>query len=267
MKGLARCLVWLFFLVFLVDNASSTLRRQEAEQDLDDDDDGDNKKFSNMTVAKTEGHHKVVAKMRRQLIMDDFVPLSCNNNAGLNTCVSWTSVFGDAAQFSERVVVDCGVCISMDHPGPELTLLQGIDIRGKLVFEEGYAIMLQTASITVQGELEMHSTDPINGTPMIHILMIGTESQSFTPIGENSAICSAMPNQECAVDRKAITVAGGKVNSMSRPRSLDLVFCVVGLIAPSSASHQFVWHILSSSCSLFRSSWLQLRDSHMAATL
>jgi len=217
MKGLARRLVWLFLLASLVDTASSTQRRQEAEQDLDDDDDGDNKKFSNMTAAETEDHHKAVAKMRRQLLMDDFVPLSCNSN-GLDTCVPWTSVFGDAAEFSERVFVDCGTCITMDHPGPELTLLQGIDVQGKLIFQEGYTITLRTASITVQGELEMHSTGPVNGMPKIHILMIGTESQSFTPIGENAGICSAMPNEECGVDRKAITVAGGRINSTLWPK-------------------------------------------------
>jgi len=215
MKRLAACLAVLLSLARLVDAAAS---QREADKDLDEN---ANKRFNTTIGAKTENHKVAIAKMRRQLLLDDFVPLSCN--AGLGACVSWTSVFGIAAEFSERVIVGCGTCITMDHPGPELTLLQGIDIQGKLVFEEGYAITLRTASITVQGELEMHSTEPINGSPKIHIIMIGTASQSFTPIGENAGICSG----DCAVDRKAITVAGGKVNSTSCHETVALVFALV----------------------------------------
>jgi len=142
----------------------------------------------------------------RQLLMEDFVPLSCNSNLNLAPCVSWTSVFGNEIQFANRVIVDCGICIHVDQT--ELVLLQGLDIRGKIVVPENHALILKTSSLTVQGELEMQSTSPVNGTSWIRIVMIGSQEQTFEPVGENAGKCSG----DCNVDRNAITVAGGKVN-------------------------------------------------------
>ena len=148
--------------------------------------------------------------------IQDFVPLSCNSNLGTTACGSWTTIFGAAKEFANRVIVDCGTCITMDHPGPELTLTGGIDIRGKLVFPDAYSLTLRTAMITVQGELQLTSTSKaVDGTPLIRIIMIGTDTeQTFTPVGENSAACVSGTNVSglCKVGKKAITVAGGKVN-------------------------------------------------------
>jgi hypothetical protein len=143
----------------------------------------------------------------RRLDVDDFVPLSCNNV--ISNCNSWTTIFGSVAEHTSKIIVPCGTCVTMDHPGPELTLQDGIDIQGKLVFPDNYSITLRTTSIVVQGELDMTSTKVVDGTPNIQIIMIGDNSlQKFTPVGENAGACGG----DCVMGKKAIVVAGGKVD-------------------------------------------------------
>ena len=149
-------------------------------------------------------------------LTNDFVPLSCNANIASAPCSSWTSVYGTGLTFTNRVQVPCGTCVRMDHPGPQVTFLDGIDIIGKLIFPNNstYTITINTASITVQGELDLQSTvTPITGTPRIRIIMIGLNSnQVFTPVNENAGAC---PTDNlfgtCKIGSKAITVAGGRV--------------------------------------------------------
>jgi len=153
-----------------------------------------------------EEFKQVDDEQERSLMAKDFVPLSCNNM--LSDCKSWRTIFGNDAVHTARVVVPCGTCVTMDHPGPELILQDGIDIQGKLIFPDGYSLTVQTTSIAVQGELEMTSTKPVDGTPNIRISMIGNNSlQTFTPIGENAGACG----NGCVMGKKAIVVAGGKV--------------------------------------------------------
>lgn len=149
--------------------------------------------------------------------VDDFVPLSCNANLPQATCVRWSVYFGTSAVHNVRLVVRCGDCVTMDF-GPSLTLNDGLDIHGKLVFPENYAITLYTAGIVVMGELEMQSTRaPITSTPLIRFVMIAEdENRAFVPIGENAAACGrlALAGSSCVVGKKSITVAGGKMNGM-----------------------------------------------------
>lgn len=143
-----------------------------------------------------------------------FVPLSCNQRLDDVDCRLWSTVIGTANTFTERVVIDCGTCVRLDRN--QVVLQQGLDIRGKLILDENFtqdSVLLRTSSITVQGKLEMRSSKPIDGSPTIHIVLIGNDKQSFAPVGENAWLCSDKPKGECAVDQKAITVAGGKVNS------------------------------------------------------
>ena len=190
------------------------------------------------------------------VVIQDFVPLSCNSN--MTACVSWTQIFGTAAEFPFRVIIDCGTCITMDYPGTELMLAAGIDVRGKLVFPDGYALTLRTAMITVQGELDMTASKAVDGTPMIHIIMIGSDTnQTFTPVGENAAACvqdSFFGN--CKVGKKAITVAGGKVN------------CTYWWILSTSDRRQL--HTLTRVAALplfWCSAWLAFGHSHLGPTL
>lgn len=102
----------------------------------------------------------------------------------------------------------------MDHPGPILTLSGGIDIHGKLLFPDSntYKIEVRTPLIAVQGELEMiSSSKAVDGTPLVKFLMTGDADQTYTPVGENALACGG--GGTCNAGKKAVVVAGGKMNS------------------------------------------------------
>jgi G8 domain len=152
-------------------------------------------------------------------LINDFLPLSCNRQLSTAPCVSWIATYGSNNSFTTTVQIDCGNCVLMDHPGPDITFFQGIDIIGKVVFSNDAPqdpITIYTTSITVQGELDLQSTSTsVTGTPNIHIIMTGKrDKQAFRPVGENIGACSMYDfSGNCPVGRKAITVAGGKVTS------------------------------------------------------
>ena len=151
------------------------------------------------------------AQMIRSLVTTDFVPLSCNNQ--IADCTPWTAKFGTKKIYTRRLLIDCGECVLMDHPGPMLTLLAGLDIRGKLQIlrnQNDPALIINSTMVSVQGVLEMSATKAVDGKPIITFVLEGQDDQSFTPIGENSDACGG---NDCIVGKKAITVAGGKVDS------------------------------------------------------
>ena len=78
----------------------------------------------------------------------------------------------------------------MNHPGPTLTLQDGIDIQGKLVFPNS-------------------NVNLVVNTPLIRFVLTGGNEQSFTPIGSNANACGG---GKCSVGKKSFTVAGGKMN-------------------------------------------------------
>jgi hypothetical protein len=146
--------------------------------------------------------------------MMNFTTLTCNAKIASATCKSWTSQFGTTNTYNDLIIIPCGVCITMDYTKTDqLDLLGGIDIQGRLVFPDGYQIIITTPMIVVQGELIMTSSKPINGTPDVKIIMIGQNNkQTFTPIYNNANACN-FGSATCTVGKKAIVVAGGKVKS------------------------------------------------------
>lgn len=100
----------------------------------------------------------------------------------------------------------------MNHPGPTLTLQDGIDVQGKLVFPNNYKLVVNTPLLVIQGELEITSAKPVDGVPSIKFVLTGGNEQSFTPIGQNANACGG---GKCSVGKKSFTVAGGKLNSKS----------------------------------------------------
>ena len=146
-------------------------------------------------------------------VNNDFVPLSCNANLATAVCNTWTSLFGPSSTFTSTVIIPCGTCVLMNHPGPTLSLLSGINIIGKLVFPNDgeYRLTINTATVIVQGELDLQSTrTAVTGTPLIRMVMIGFQDKlTFRPVNENANAC---PDVDCEVGFKSITVAGGKVN-------------------------------------------------------
>ena len=162
--------------------------------------------------------------------MPTFVPLACNANVDKVKCDTWSDRFGVRTTFSDLVVVPCGECILLDRTisGSTLTLEDGIDIQGKLVFLEGTTINIRTPMITVQGELQMYAAKKaVNGIPSIHILMTGqNDKQGYSAINENSKKCSEDGTARCEVGKKSITVAGGKVNSKFHATCFLVVDCL-----------------------------------------
>lgn len=157
-------------------------------------------------------NENVVAPERiasRRLVAD-FVPLGCNANVASAICTPWSSQFGPDHEHSDRVVIPCGECVTMDHEGDTLTLDDGLDVQGRLVFpDNGYSLNLISPMITVQGNLDMSATKPVDGEPSIKFTMIGQNTNALRPIGENANACEG----DCNIGKKSITVAGGKLNS------------------------------------------------------
>ena len=167
--------------------------------------------------AAIRGKNEVTLRNLQVDGMKDFVPLACNANLASTPCSSWTSMFGTATSFSERIVIPCGKCVAMDVVGGSLELSGGLDVIGKLVFPDGYKLNLVSSIIAVQGELEMTATKTVDGIPNIIFTMIGNVDRSFTPIDINTKACNGAAT--CNAGKKGIIVAGGKVNIHGIPNA------------------------------------------------
>jgi hypothetical protein len=98
----------------------------------------------------------------------------------------------------------------MNLSGGSLQLLDGFDIRGKLVFPNGYRLNLTSSAIVVQGELQMTSLKRVDGVPDVIFTMIGSlTNTTFTPVDVNANACKGVST--CTIGKKAIVVAGGKI--------------------------------------------------------
>lgn len=158
----------------------------------------------------------------RRLVTRDFVPLACNSNVNKVPCTSWLSKFGDNSVHFKRIVIECGECITMDYKeanmnSSKLTLLDGLDIQGKLVFSTEYipshSLIVRSTLIVVQGQLDMYATSKaVGGNPQFTLIMISdNKDKYFSPIEENVNACDSTDPQ-CLAGIKGIIVAGGKLN-------------------------------------------------------
>ena len=143
----------------------------------------------------------------RHLQTGDFVSLSCNDGLASVACIPSSQFFDGVSLWEDRVVIPCGVCVSLDQQ-EVLRFNDGIDVQGKL--QIGSVAEIETTAIFIQGELEITSTKAVNGVPDVTITMIGDdEGQFFVPIDENANKCIG---GVCYVGQKAIVVAGGTLN-------------------------------------------------------
>ena len=147
----------------------------------------------------------------RRLETLDFVPLICNRKLDRVVCSKWSQRIGKDTVYSKRITIECGECVIMDHPGANLTLANGLDVRGKLIFPDGYKLHMISTMIVVQGHLEMSATKQVDGLPSIKFTTIVNNDEQFFPMGENKGKCGG--ETFCTVGKKSITVAGGKVAS------------------------------------------------------
>lgn len=176
----------LFFLPFIVD-AKSQLRRS-----------------TNVTK------HDVSASRNLQAPQNDFLPLLCNAGLASATCRTWSTAFGTGNVHTNRVVIPCGQCITMNHAGTILDLRGGLEIIGKLVIPNKVKINISTTTVIVQGELQMTSSKPVDGKPDIRFTLTGSnDAITFTPIDRNVNACRGVAT--CSVGKKSIVVAGGQI--------------------------------------------------------
>jgi hypothetical protein len=184
-------------------------------------------------VAPTESDLSSLTSRQLQVDgMKDFVPLSCNANLDSAPCTSWSNKFGTASSYSNRLVIPCGECITMDLASGNLALVAGIDIIGKLVLPEGYKLNLSSSVIAIQGELAMTSTKTVDGTPNIKITMTGSSDQFFTPVDVNAGACNGAAS--CAIGKKGFVVAGGKVNIRGLPSNTLAWTRLYGVVGSSN---------------------------------
>lgn len=135
-----------------------------------------------------------------------FLPQACNSGLDAADCSTTLSSLVNVNSGSE-IVVDCGMCVTVDYVnGENVTLPLGINIIGKLYFPSSANLVLRTQHIFVQGELVI---DPPREMNIVKVLLFGTTNQSFIPHGENVVLCEVLG---CDMSRKPIVVAGGKVD-------------------------------------------------------
>ena len=151
--------------------------------------------------------------LQRAFARADFGPLSCNSG-GFSPCIDFTSQFGAGTTFSSIVTIPCGQCFRMNHAsGTVLNFLSGIDIQGKLLFDEpsdpNFSLEIKTPGIVVQGEMAVFATKAVDGSPNWKFTMTGDSEFAFTPAANNAGECGG---SSCNGGKRSITVAGGKVD-------------------------------------------------------
>ena len=126
------------------------------------------------------------SRLRRGLqdrVQLDFEPHRCD----VGPCQPWTSVFGSKSRYTDRVIIECSVCITMDHS--DFRLEDGIDIRGRLEVPDGTPLKMETSAIVVQGEFVIAATQPVDGAPPVVITMFGEVDER--PLRCQTTQCSA----------------------------------------------------------------------------
>ena len=148
--------------------------------------------------------------------VDLFEPLTCNSQ--MAACVPWTQYLkSESHSFSTLIKIGCGVCVTMDLPGPRIDFHQGLDIVGKLVIpERDTRLVIYSTMIVVQGELQVTATGEVGPEPNIHFIMNGDQKDAtFQPVWNNAGACGGGP---CSVGPKAVVVAGGTVTMRGSPQ-------------------------------------------------
>lgn len=144
--------------------------------------------------------------------LSTFRPLSCNINPCSLGTSTWTAQNYNATV--GVVVIPCGTCITMDYVDSTLSLPNGLDIQGTLLFPDNYQLTIETPFVYIQGELDMRSTRPVTGSPYVKFVLLGNKNLSFKPHSENNDVC---PFSGCQIGFKPVIVAGGKLNIHGLP--------------------------------------------------
>ena len=130
-----------------------------------------------------------------------YEPLSCNTDIASCDVASATplSSLVDAADPTSHVTIPCNTCAYVDYTdGSTVTLPNGIDVVGRLIFPSSANVELKVKAIFVQGMLDIAKPDAGN---KVTVHMYGDTEVEFYPHDE--------PNMPSNVGYKPIVVAGG----------------------------------------------------------
>ena len=152
-----------------------------------------------------------------------FAPLECNANLDKVPCDKKFSSYFQIKDLSEqfikfekRLTIPCGMCIVMDQIDGVVDLIEGINIKGKLLIPDGIRLRMRLTSMLVQGELEIVSSKAIDGSPDVHLVWLsGRSPLAFVP--ENNTDACGGNRHACNLGKKPFVVAGGKVNIRGLP--------------------------------------------------
>lgn len=169
--------------------------------------------------------------------LPNFNQLQCNIVNGIENMEceeKWSQVFGKDSSFQMEVVVPCGRCIVMDHAGPLLKFGRGLDVQGKLVLPEGYAVRIETPFVRVQGILQMRSTDEVSWNPLVKIMFTDSEPglEKFQGASSNENVCGT---QACSPGSKSFVVAGGKLDIQGVPDAFPSWVTLLDAVATKPA--------------------------------
>lgn len=144
-----------------------------------------------------------------------YEPLSCN--VDIDSCdassaapLSTLVAAAEATNSSSHVVVPCNSCAYVDYSdGSVVTLPNGIDVAGRLIFPPSANVELRTRAVFVQGALDVAVPD---GNNRVTVSLYGEEEVRFYP----HEMCGGTYDSGCEhgvnVGFKPIVVAGGKLN-------------------------------------------------------
>jgi hypothetical protein len=148
--------------------------------------------------------------------IDTFNRLSCNP-------ISWpdcsTLVSNNLPSGDDHLTIPCGQCYTFDMGGN--VTLNGIDIKGKLVFPLNHKAIIYTPFVIVQGELEItvNHAKVAPDNVATRFVLTGIDNVKFTPTdAPNHNVCDKT-NGVCDLGVKPFVVVGGKVNINAMPES------------------------------------------------
>ena len=167
---------------------------------------------------------------RRSLMAEGhsvFAPLRCNQDLNeTSQCTEWDDMHFDA---DAKVIIPCGICVTVGCDATAIDTPQGIDVHGRLVFKD-YAldcppssaalprVTVTTPFLHVQGELVMRSSRSTSARPDVKLVLTGTTEHALVPHTENDISSKCDSNTGCKVGKKAIAVAGGKLDIQGLPQ-------------------------------------------------
>ena len=146
-----------------------------------------------------------------------FHPLDCNANLTANPCTTKLSdIYGKnilSTLTDLPLIIPCGQCVIFDLK-KDVIIAGGLNIKGKLKFQDNQKVTIHTPFVIVQGELSIKVDHDVISPDRESIAfnITGIDDVKFKPTDSPNQDACALNNGECNLGRKPFIVAGGKLN-------------------------------------------------------